>query len=215
VAALNVPPPKYPVDSARLAKIRIDVGTVLVRVYDPMSKYKPGPRTFRRNGPRSRFDHHRGIASATTVTPSDDPERGVYYAAFTLSSAVVEVFGEDRVIERGNFRVVYSTLRANLSLLDLRGDAAIRAGTIHAIGQVEDTAKTQAWSRYIYENTATYGAVDGLIYANAHNGEDAILLYERAQPSIIASSQRVRRLALDSMEVALLRIADATGFALL
>jgi hypothetical protein len=61
----------------------------------------------------------------------------------------------------------------------------------------------------------TYGAVDGLMYANAHNGEDAILLYERAQPAISASAQRVRRLAADGMETALLRIADATGFALL
>ncbi len=215
MAALNAPPPKYPVDPARLTKIHVDAGAVLLRVYDPQSKYKPGPRTFRSNGPRARFDHHRGIPTATRITPADDPERAVYYAAFTLSSAVVEVFGEDRIIERGTFRVVYSTLKASLVLLDLRGDAAIRAGTIHAIGQVEDTAKTQAWARYIYENTVTYGAVDGLMYANAHNGEDAILLYERAQPAISASAQRVRRLAADGMEIALLRIADATGFALL
>jgi len=214
VAALNSPPPRDPVDPARLSTLSIKVGEMLIRVYNPKSKYKLGPRTFRNNGPRTRFDHHRGTPTATTITPSDDPERAVYYAAFTLSSAVVEVFGADRVIERGTFRVVYSTLRHSLLLLDLRGNAAIRAGTIHAIGQVEDTVKTQAWSRYIYEHSVTYGYVDGLIYANAHNGEDAILLYERAQPAISTSSQRVRRLAAAEMEVALLRIADATGFAL-
>jgi hypothetical protein len=49
----------------------------------------------------------------------------------------------------------------------------------------------------------------------AHNGEDAILLYERAQPAISASAQRICRLAADGMEIALLRIADATGFTLL
>jgi hypothetical protein len=214
VAALNLPPPKTPVDPTRLTKLPLKAGTTLIRVYDPKSKYKPGPRSFRANGPRGRFDHHRGTPYGTTITPSDDPDRAVYYAAFTLSSAVVEVFGEDRVIDRGTFRVVYSTLEKELLLLDLRGDAAIRAGTIHAIGQVEDTVKTQAWSRYIYENVAIYGNVDGLIYANAHNGEDAILFYERAQAALNTSDQRVRRLAAHGMEAALLRIADATGFVL-
>jgi hypothetical protein len=129
-----------------------------------------------------------------------------------LNSAIVEVFGDDRVIERGSFRAVYSKLKEPLLVLDLRGNAAIRAGTIHAIGQIEDRSKTQAWSRYIYDNAAIYGDVDGIIYANAHNGEDAILLYERAETAIDRSTQRVRRLAAPDMELELLRIADATSF---
>ena len=193
----------------------INPGVVLIRVYDPKSRYNPGPRTFRRNGPRLRFDHHRGTPSGLVTIPRDDPDRAVYYGAFKLSSAIVEVFGKDCVIERGTFRAVYSTLKQPLIVLDLRGNAAIRAGTMHAIGQIEDAAKTQAWSRYIYENPATYGNVDGLIYANAHNGEDAILLYERAQSAIATSTQRVRRLAAPEMELELLRIADATGFPLI
>jgi len=76
---------------------------MLIRVYDPKSKYKLGPRTFRNNGPRTRFDHHRGTPTATTITPSDDPERAVYYAAFTLSSAVVEVFGADALSSAARF----------------------------------------------------------------------------------------------------------------
>jgi hypothetical protein len=215
VAALNFPPPKTSVDPTRLTKVPVRAGAILIRVYDPNSKYKPGPSTFRVNGPRVRFDHHRGTPAGTSISPSDDPERAVYYAAFTLSSAIVEVFGDARVIERGTFRAVYSTLETDLLLLDLRGNAAIRAGTIHAIGQVEDTATTQAWARYIYENPTTYGVVDGLIYANAHNGEDAILLYERAEPTIKNSRQRVRELSGPSIELELLGIARATGFALL
>lgn len=105
------------------------------------------------------------------------------------------MFGEDRVIERGSFRVVYSSLKTNLLLLALRGIATIRAGTTHAVGQVKDTVKTQPGRDTGYENALTYGLVDGLMYATAHNGEDAILLYERAQPAINASVQRVRRLA--------------------
>lgn len=215
MARLDFPPPRTAVDPTRLTKVPINAGATLIRVYDPESKYKPGPRSFRCNGPRKRFDHHRGTPTGATTAPSDDPDRAVYYAAFTLSGAVVEVFGEDRVIERGTFRVVYSTFTKDVWLLDLRGNAAIRAGTIHAIGQIEDSAKTQAWSRYVYENPATYGNVDGLIYANAHNGEDAILLYERARPAINSARQRVRQFAAPEMEIALLRIADLTDFVLL
>jgi hypothetical protein len=215
VAAINYPPPKDPVNPTRLTKISLHPGVVLIRVYDPRSKHKPGPRTFRDFGPLSRFDHHRGISTGAVTVPDEDSERAVYYAAFTLSGAIVEVFGEDRVIDRGAFRAVYSRLKEKLLLLDLRGDAAIRAGVIHAIGQIEDSAKTQAWARYIYETHETYGAIDGLIYSNAHNGEDAIVLYERAQPAIATSAQRVRRLATPQLETDLLRIADATGFALI
>lgn len=142
-----------------------------------------------------RFDHQRPVITGGLAVPLEDAGRAVYYAALTLSSAIVEVFGDNRVIERGTFRVAYSTLNEKLLLLDLRGNAAIRAGTIHAIGQSEDTDKTQAWSRYIYDTSATYGSVDGLIYANAHTGEDAVLLYERGQKAIVSSAQRVRRLA--------------------
>jgi hypothetical protein len=195
--------------------ISINAGTVLVRVYDPESTYKPGPRTFRRNGPRERFDHHRGTMKGAITAPTDDPDRSVYYAALTLSSAIVEVFGNDRTIERGTFRAVYSTVTEPVVVLDLRGNAAIRAGMNHAIGMIEDRAKTHAWSRHIYGDAATYGPVGGLIYANSHNGEDAILLYERAQSAIATSTQRVRRLAALDMELELLRIAGATGFPLI
>jgi hypothetical protein len=147
--------------------------------------------------------------------PEEDRDRAVYYAAFSLSGSVVEVFGDDRVIERGTFRAVYSTLGEPLNLLDLRRDAAIRAGVFHAIGQIEDTAKTQAWARYFYETTATYGTVDGLLYANAHNGEDAVLLYERGAHAIASAKQRIRLLANPELELELLRIADATGFVLI
>lgn len=215
MAAIDYPPPKHPVDPGRLAKVPLHPGVVLVRVYDPKSKYKPRPRVFRKHGPLKRFDHHRGSVSGPLVVPGEDNDRAVYYAAFSLSGGIVEVFGKDRVIERRTFRVVYSTLKEPLHLLDLRGNAAIRAGVLHAIGQIQDTAKTQAWARYFYENPATYGTVDGLLYANAHNGEDAVLLYERGAHAIASAKQRVRRLAAPEMEPELLRIADATGFVLI
>ncbi len=64
-----------------------------------------------------------------------------------------------------------------------------------AIGALESRSLTQAWSRYIYENPAIYGHVHGLIYSGAHNGEDAIVLYERAIAVIRSAAQQVKRIS--------------------
>jgi hypothetical protein len=72
-------------------------------------------------------------------------------------------------------------------------------------------APTQAWSRNIYDNSAIYGHVHGLIYSGAHNGEDAIVLYERAIPVIRSAAQQVRRLSNPALEFELLRIAGDHG----
>ena len=214
MAILGLPPPRAIIEPSRLSIATLNSGTTLVRVYDPSSRYAPGPRSFRHHGPHKRFDHHRGATTGASA-PSEDKERAVYYAAFSLSGSIVEVVGDDRVIDRGSFCIVYSTLRGPIRLLDLRGNAAIRAGVIHGIGQIEQASKTQAWSRYFYETDATYGKTHGLLYANAHNGEDAVLLYERASIAIASAHQTIRRLASLDLEVALLRIADATGFVLI
>ncbi len=55
---------------------------------------------------------------------------------------------------------------------------------------------TQAWSRYFYEHPELYGQIDGLIFNNAHNGEEALALYERAATQM-ASAQTVVQ-ALDA-----------------
>ena len=208
MAKLGLPPPPIIVDLADLPIVTLAPGTTLMRIYDPRSTYRPRPRGFRANGPRLRSDHHRGAAAGSVILPADDPDRAVYYAAFTLSGAVVEVFGDARVIERGSFRVVSSTLREAMDVLDLRADAAMRAGVLAAIGSVEQRDVTQAWARYFYE---TYPAVGGLLYANAHNGEDALALFERVRPVIDRARQVVIRLARPDMEEHLLRIAARTG----
>ncbi len=182
-----------------------------MRVYDPKSRHPSGPRLFRKHGPHARFDHHRGTKVRKHLEPSDDPDRGIYYAASELSCAVVEVFGTTGVIDR-SFVLVRSVLQDDLHLLDLRGDAAIRAGTIHAIGQIESRRKTWAWSRYFYESPAIYGSVHGVIYASARNGKDAVALYERAQGAVDRPNQSVLPLSDPTLELDLLRIADATGF---
>lgn len=215
MATLNWPPPKPPIDSTKLTIKTLSAGTKLLRIYDPKSQHAPGPRTFRHNGPRLRFDHHRGTKVRRHLEPTHDPDRGIYYAAFELSCAVAEVFGDERVIERGTFEVVELTMRDDLHVLDLRGNAAIRAGTMHAIGQIERRSKTWAWSRYFYDHPEIYGNVDGVIYEAAHNGKDAIALYERASNAVHRSNQKVRALSDRALELELLRIADAMGFPLL
>jgi hypothetical protein len=206
--AIDFPPPRHRVGLSQLVLITLRPGAQLFRVYDPCSRHRPGPRTFRSNGPRMRFDHHRGMREHGMVVPADDAERAVYYCGLTLSGALVEVFGDARMIERGTFRMVRSTLRTSAVVLDLRGDGAMRAGTIAAVGSIERRDVTQAWARWFYE---TYPRVEGLLYANAHNGEDAVALFERGRRAIEAASQRVVRLARPDMEEPLLRIAARTG----
>ncbi len=174
----------------------IPAGTHLVRIYDP-TRRNTGALTFRRNGPRKRFDHHRG--AGLRRTPSDDPHRAVYYAAWStdlgdaLSSCLVEVFGDTGIVELGTMRVALPTVTRPLQLLDLRDHGAMRAGTVAAIAKCPHQ-RSQPWSRYFYDETSQYGAVDGLAYRNAHNDEPALMLYERAMGALTCPPDAVTRL---------------------
>lgn len=126
--------------------------------------------TFRHVGPLARFDHHEGTGA---VEP-----RGIYYAGLTLDCAVVEAF-DVGVVEPGTKHLARVRVSRALTLLDLRGRAAMRAGTVAAIASA-DHALSQQWGRYVYETPAIYGPVDGILYASAHNGDDTVVLFERA-----------------------------------
>lgn len=215
---MQYPPPSVSIDPSRLLKERVPVGTTLVRVYNPSAKYspKPGPRIFRQWGPTARFDHHRGGAGPERVTPAArDPDRGIYYAAYDLEGAVVEVFGnEPRIITCGTWRVAYIKLSADLELLDLRGSGGMLAGPTTAISGTETRPLSQAWARYFYDRVDIYGPVDGLIYGNSHNYGDAIALFERAKPVIERSAIATTGLASPKLELDLLRIAEKNGLIL-
>jgi hypothetical protein len=157
-----------------------------------------------------RFDHHRGVG--TDRTPARDATRGIYYAAFTLSSCLVELFGDaTRQIVRQGRLIARPRLLRDLHLLDLRGSGAMRAGTVAAIAKVPDRQITQAWSRFFYERTDLYTAVDGLLFFNAHNDEEALALYERASDALFcpdSNSAYVRRLDDPALLPAILTIAE-------
>lgn len=174
-------------------------GQKLLRIFDP-TKYGATATGFRYYGPISRFDHHRG-------KPAVDPTRGISYAGMTLSCCVVEVFGDGDVVEVKQQQVACLTLTESLKLLDLRGAAAMKAGTVAAISAIAQRSVSQAWGRYFYDRPQ-YGEVDGLIFNNAHNGEGAIALYERAKPQLTSAHVRVMALNHPELRSAIFRIAN-------
>jgi hypothetical protein len=176
----------------------------LVRLFDP-SRHVATATGFRSYGPLLRFDHHRGREYGK---PGDDVERGIYYAAMTLSGCLVEVFGDTDVVDLGSHKVASPILRRDLRLLDLRGSGAMRAGTKAAIAKVSTRGLSQAWSRHFYETQEVYGEVDGLIFRNAHNDEEAVALYERADNTLDCPPSRVMRLDDEALRPTILEAAD-------
>lgn len=105
----------------------------------------------------------------------------------------MEIFGDTVVVDLGRHRVASPILRRDLRLLDLRNNGAMRAGTKAAIAKVSERRLSQAWSRHFYKTPEIYGEVDGVIYLNAHNDEDAIAFYERASGALECPPERCGR----------------------
>ena len=179
-------------------------GDRIVRLFDP-SRYGTTATGFRSHGPLLRFDHHRRRDDAT---PRNDPERGIYYAATTLSGCLVEVFGDTGVVYLDRHRVALPLLRRDLRLLNLRGNGAMKA----AIAKVSERSISQAWARHFYETPEIYDYVDGLIYFNAHNDEVAFALYERAAGALECPPRRTMRLDDEALRAAVLEAADDNNF---
>jgi len=207
VRIANPPPPRPP----RPVFTTLPAGARLVRLFDP-SRFGAGPLAFRFFGPLLRFDHQRGELAAVAgqrrrrLHPTLDAERGIYYAGFTLSCCVVEVFGDTGIVEPGEWRVALVELTRAVRLLDLRGAGAMRAGTNAALAKVPRHRTSQAWSRTFYEEPK-YAGAEGILYRNAHNDEDALALYERAQDALDCPPERVLRLDDPLLRPALLAIA--------
>jgi hypothetical protein len=174
---INPPPPKVPPQPVIHTE---KTGTKYLRLYDPAA-YGDQPLTFRKNGPRSRFDHHEKKDGKAV----DNKDRGIIYAADKLSGCVVEVFGDTRVIVVGTMEVALLETKRDIRLLDLRGDGAMKAGTVAAVCKDANRNIGQTWSQFFYNNSFVYGELDGLVFGNAHNDELAVALYERAQDALI------------------------------
>jgi hypothetical protein len=70
----------------------------------------------------------------------------------------------------------------------------MKAGSVAALAKTAERRLSQEWSRYFYEQEVLYSTVDGLIYFNAHNDEEAIVLYERAMDGLVCPSERIIKL---------------------
>ncbi|MGL6343415.1 MAG: RES family NAD+ phosphorylase [Waterburya sp.] len=207
---VKLPPPQRNVNPQTIV---LPANTKLRRIFDP-TRFNAiceavSFRTaigFRSYGPVSRFDHH------SSNQPSEDPERRIIYAGFSLSCCIVEYFGDGEIINVENIKLAIIYLNKELKLLDLRGKAAMAAGTVTAISAITQREITQAWGRYFYEHLELYDRVDGLIFSGAHNGEDAIALYERAEDTINSSKVKIIDLKNETLKSTIFKIADEHGF---
>lgn len=198
------PPPKVlPVEPTLCS---IDKSKSLVRIFDP-TRHNTNALTFRYYGPLGRFDHQRDFGA----TPSNDDERGIYYAGFKLSCCLVEVFGDKRTIEVGNYFVAWLKLKRPLSLLDLCGSPAMANGTVSTIASIPNRELTQAWARYFYENPQIYTELDGIIYHNAHKNELSVALYERSKDALSCSPDNIMPLSHKFLRTHIRRVAQEHG----
>ena len=175
-------------------------GTTIQRIFDPTS-YGATAIGFRYYGPLSRFDHQRG------KRPQIDKERGIIYAGFSLSCCLIELFGDEGIIKIQQQQIAYITLKQSLKLLALRESGAWDAGSVASMTVDGRRKLTQAWSRYFYENPDLYGDIDGLIFNNAHNQEEAIALYERALPQLSSADISTLNLNEPAIRESILAIA--------
>jgi hypothetical protein len=205
VVRVALPPPD-PRRRIRPSHHTLPVGTELYRIYDPGAPHGPRSGTaFRYWGPLARFDHHRGTGRRE--------RRGIWYGGLTLACAVVEAF-DVGVVEPGTKRLARVHTTRELLLLDLRGRAAMRAGTVAAIA-AGDHALSQPWARYFYEYDAVYGELDGLFYLSAHNGQLAVALYERGRDALELPAGRDARLTDGVVLAAVRRVALGHGLIVL
>lgn len=201
MVTVRMPPP---LGSISPQYVTLREGEELVRIFDPTS-YGATAVGFRNYGPISRFDHHREYPDKI------DSDRSVIYLGKSLSCCLVEIFGDGDVIELKQQKVAFLTLPKDLKLLDLRGSGAMGAGTVYAVSAITQRDISQAWGKYFYDNSQLYGEVEGLIFSGAHNGEDAIMFYERAESIVQSAKVEVLDLNHPDLIELILEIAEIHG----
>lgn len=179
----------------------LEPGTTIQRIFDPTS-YGATATGFRYYGPLSRFDHQ-----STKNKPVVSKDRGIIYAGLSLSCCLIEIFGDDETIKIQKQQVAIITLKQSLKLLDLRYSGAWNAGSVSAMAVDGRRKLTQTWSRYFYENPDLYGNIEGLIFNNAHDGQMAIALYERATSKLLSADISILDLNEPTIRETILAIA--------
>jgi hypothetical protein len=123
---------------------------------------------------------------------------------------VVEVFGDTGVIDPKGYQLALLRTNRPIAVLDLRGSGAMRAGSVAALNATAERSLSQQWSRFFYNTAvADESPIDGLLYSNAHNGEAALALYERAEAAIHCAAELP--LAANELRSRLLAVANDHG----
>ena len=201
MVVVRMPPP---IGGISPTHVTLKRGEVLIRIFDP-TRYGATATSFRSYGPISRFDHHGSYKNKI------DPNRSVIYTGRTLSCCLVEIFGDGGVIAIEQQQVAFLTLTQDIKLLDIRGSGAMGAGTVAAISSITQRDISQAWGKYFYEHPELYDEIEGLIFSGAHNGEDAIMLYERAKVKIESARVEILNLNHPDLVAPILEIAEVHG----
>lgn len=204
---LAFPPPRR---RPRPVFVTMPAGSTLWRIFRP--RFGMTARTFREYGPTDRWDHHHGFPTRAAV---DRQHRGVYYAALSLEACTAEVFGADGVVDTTERFLALPLLRRDVRLLDLRGNGAMRAGTVAALTKVDDYLLTQAWSRFFYKRGDLYTAIDGLFWYSAYNDAPCVVLYERARDAVQCPDTQVMALDEPLLRAEVKAAADAVNLLLL
>ena len=210
--------PKLPnrPDPARLRNreprlISLPSGSLLHRVYGRGGPYPTLWNAFRFFGPTSaRFDHH---------LPDEDgdpheQERGVFYAAADIVTALAETFQHRRTVNRRTDRpwLVSFSVTCELTLLDLTGRFPVSVGGSMKL-VTGPALHSQNWSRGFYD---AYPQIQGLCYPGSLTNQPVVALYERALHDPFPTTPVVHRALDDPLLIEPLRNACRTlGYDLL
>ncbi len=161
------------------AERSLKAGTILWRIYRRGGPHPALWQAFRQYGPlNGRFDHHLTDDDGGEPQPQD---RGIYYAAFDLVTALAESFQETRVIYRNASDqpwLVGFELADPLRLLDLTGAWPTRAGASMVINS-GPRPRAQRWSRAIFD---AYPGIQGIYSASSRYANRPVAsLYKRAE----------------------------------
>ena len=141
---------------------------------------------------------HGGTPLEAVPTPSrfGDPEQryAVLYAAGTVRCAFCEAVVRNRLTRRRHREIPRSEVEArivvslrsrrSLSLIDLRGDGAIRIGAPTAVAHDSNHAAGRALSSAVYDHVPE---ADGFLYQSRFTGHDCVAIFDRAFESLTLS----------------------------
>lgn len=206
VSALQGTPPQLHV---------VPKGSGLLRIWFSGSRYPSGPAVFRYYGPTtSRFDHHLpGPGGSPTAS-----DRGILYVveqdSNALTTAIAEVFQEDRRINLVPDGPVVSTIKTSrdMTLLDTTGFWATKAGASASLF-AGSRADAQGWSRNFYN---AYPHVDGIRYRSSMSGGIGIAqaLYERSEDAFSGSMLHSLSLSDPVIRNQVYDAADSLGYSI-